>query len=190
VGVAVIQEMWSNIPSYVGYYQVSTHGNVRSVDRIVYTVNGGKNPHPGQKIARGRVIKAHDLGKGYLYVNLSMNGHQKMIAVHRLMAEAFISIELNGLTVNHKDGNKQNNTLENIELVSIQENIAHAFKTGLRDQQGEKNKRSKLSEAQVLGIRQRYLGGESLSKLSNEFSVGGPCIWKIVSRRTWKHLSL
>lgn len=100
--------MWKDIRGYEGYYQVSDEGKVRRV------LSGG----------RTREVKNRD---GLYYtVSLSKNGEPRTYAVHRLVAEMFIPRPVWDVEVNHKDGNKHNNNVENLEWVSQKENLAHA----------------------------------------------------------------
>ena len=104
-------EQWREIPGYEGLYEVSNCGRIRKGDRL--------------KSLRS------DKG-GYLNVWLSKNGIQKCLKVHRLVALAFIKNPEGKRTINHKDGNKQNNNVENLEWATHSENIMHANETGLR----------------------------------------------------------
>lgn len=100
--------MWKDIRGYEGYYQVSDEGKVRRL------LSGG----------RTREVKNRD-GE-YYTVSLSKNCEQITYAVHRLVAEMFIPRPVWEVEVNHKDGNKHNNHVENLEWVSQRENLAHA----------------------------------------------------------------
>lgn len=121
---------WRTIDGYEGYYEVSDNGDVRSLDRFVPNGN-----YSVRKI-QGRMMKLtqsygrnHD---GYFVVNLRKNHTAKVIPVHRLVAETFIPNPDNLPTVNHKDGDKANNRVSNLEWASYSENNVHALDTGLR----------------------------------------------------------
>lgn len=118
-------EEWKDIPFRKGMYQVSNLGRVRSLDREVYR-NG---PH-GRKIflkRKGQILKQLKTPYGYLVVNLGKGYLQKR--VHRLVAICFIPNPENKSTVNHKDGNKENNCVENLEWCTVKENNLHAMRT-------------------------------------------------------------
>lgn len=106
-----MNEIWRDIPEYEGLYQVSNLGRIRRGERI-------KKPHV-------------DHG-GYLTVWLSKHSKMKCLKVHRIVALSFIPNPENKRTVNHIDGDKQNNRIDNLEWATHSENISHAVKTGLR----------------------------------------------------------
>lgn len=131
--------MWKSIQGYEGYYEVSDSGEVRSLDRYVADTTGkhaGKN-----RLLKGSMMKLTE-GKtsrkegGYLVVNLRKNHTSRVVPVHVLVARAFIPNPDNMPTVNHKDGNKLNNNVSNLEWVSYSENNVHALRTGLRSPRG------------------------------------------------------
>ena len=111
-----MNEYWK--PTFHDLYEVSNLGNVRRIA-------------PGINTKTGRVLKPCKSGNGYMIVGLHKGGSRKNCLVHRLVAEAFISQIPKGLTVNHKDGNKLNNELNNLEIVTYSENLKHAIRTGL-----------------------------------------------------------
>lgn len=100
--------MWADIPGYETIYEISDVGVVRNKKTQ-------------------RIIKAKDNGWGYLLTRLNKDGVRKGIAVHRLVAMTFISNPNKKPEVNHKDGNKLNNSVSNLEWVTRSENIKHAW---------------------------------------------------------------
>lgn len=122
----MIDEIWKDIPGYEGAYQVSDQGNVRSLDRRVRFVS--KAGAECTRLMCGRVLRSGDC-KGYRIVNLSGYG---TIAIHLLVARAFLPDVHE--EVNHKNGVKSDNRLDNLEWVSKSANQQHAVSTGLKSQ--------------------------------------------------------
>ena len=116
-----IKEEWRDIPGYEGYYQVSNQGRIRSVDRKVIA-RGGLT-----RISKGKII-ALNYSRPYPMVCLSKKDIKKTYLVHRLVADTFIPNPKNEKTVNHKNGIKSDNRVENLEWCSYSDNIKHAFR--------------------------------------------------------------
>jgi hypothetical protein len=123
-------EIWRDIKGYEGFYQVSNRGDVRSLNRTVGT--GIKQNVKGVDMS----LRLHN---GYLDVLLSKNGATRRRTVHRLVAEAFIPKKKGKEFVNHIDGVKSNNNVENLEWVSRSGNMRHAFSNGLMKNLSNKN---------------------------------------------------
>lgn len=125
-----MEEIWKDIEGYEGLYQVSNLGNVKSLRK---RIDKGKcHRHFDEKI-----LKPIETNRGYLRVKLCKDRKIKKIRVHRLVAEAFIKRP--ELEVNHIDGNKKNNKVENLEWVTQRENKQHAWITGLYHKKGGKH---------------------------------------------------
>lgn len=122
-------EEWMPVKGYEGMYEVSNIGRIRSLDRSVVSKIGVK------KRVKGLVLKQANV-RGYLGVSLAKDGVRKMTKVHRIVAEAFIPNPENKPQVNHKDGNKENNRVENLEWATALENQMHAIRTGLKTGEG------------------------------------------------------
>jgi hypothetical protein len=118
-------EKWMPVSKYEGCYEVSNFGRVRSVSRLV------KGCH-SLRINKSRIMSQHREKNGYFKVPLCKNGTQKTQLIHRIMAIAFIDNNIRRNTdVNHIDGDKTNNNIENLELCSRSENMRHAVSLGL-----------------------------------------------------------
>lgn len=115
-----MNEMWKDIPNFDGKYQVSNMGNVRSIARTIIRRNGRK-----QQI-ESKMLVSRKSGCGYLYVTLHNEGKKETIRVHRLVASLFLKNPNNLPVVNHKDENKQNNNVDNLEWCTQQYNIMYS----------------------------------------------------------------
>lgn len=123
---------------------------------------------------------------GYLKVTLLSPDGRHRFSVHRLVMENFNPVpNMENLQVNHKDGNKENNCLENLEWVSCKENITHAVNNNLR---AKVNGSAKLKPEQVIEIYSRILKGESNVELAKEFGVHPDSIGRIRNKKMWKKL--
>ena len=140
-------ENWKDVVGYEGIYEVSDYGRVRSLDRIIKANNGIVYKR------KGKYMKITENRYGYPTVNLSKDGSNKIKSVHRLVANSFLG-ESN-LIVNHKDGIKNNNNLENLEFVTQKENMVHAVSNGLiRNFAVENEKEIILDFLSGLGFRE------------------------------------
>lgn len=129
---------------------------------------------------------------GYAKVQLmSTDGKRHRYSVHRLILENFSPIDnMNMMQVNHIDGNKINNKLENLEWVTASENCSHKYKIGLASQCGEHNNHSKLTEYQVLEIIQLLLSHQYTQKeIAEKFNVDTETIGAIKRKRNWTYLT-
>lgn len=117
-------EEWRQIAGYEGYFEVSNHGRVRSVERVRWV----KNRHGTGSFRKdkGKVLTPIDNGNGYSYVTLNVNGNRKNKYVHRLVAAAFCVKSGEDNVVNHKDHNRKNNRAENLEWVTQMDNVRHS----------------------------------------------------------------
>lgn len=123
----VREERWRPIVGFEGYYEVSNFGDIRSVDRIV-----PRDGIRGDMARKGQVRKPHVTPKGYLRVQLTQGGESRNFQVHRLVAEAFIPNPENKPEVNHRNGNKRDNYIGNLEWATPSENQTHAYALGLK----------------------------------------------------------
>lgn len=181
--------MWKKIDG-ANSYEVNELGQVRSIDRFVRQWNGVAFcdiPH------KGRILKVK-LIRGYENVSIVYdNGQRRMRQVHRLIMETLNPIEgMEKLQVNHKDGIKNNNKLENLEWCTSAENVRHAHATGLikskRAQNGEKNNLSKLTDEKVVKILDMIKNGARNPEIADLFGVKENTISNIRKGHTWKHI--
>lgn len=134
-------------------------------------------------------IKSQYIGStGYYMVSFSYENKSKPQRVHRLLASTFIKNSTNERFINHIDGNKLNNSLDNLEWCSHSYNMKHAFNTGLINNTGEKNGMSKLDFKKVYEIKKLLKTGLSQQKIANKFNVSRSAILKIHLGKTWNHV--
>ncbi|ENW7464033.1 TPA: NUMOD4 motif-containing HNH endonuclease [Escherichia coli] len=160
-------EVGEYIPGYEGKYSVTKDGRVYS--------------H-----LRGRFLNPSPDNKGYLRVTLCSDGIQKTLKVHRLVAQLFIPNPYCKPEVNHINGDKSDNAIWNLEWCTCSENLKHAFSIGLKSAKGVFNGRAKLSETDVIDIRNSV--GMKLSELSTKYGVSEMQISTIRRGNAWRHL--
>ena len=164
-------------------YEVSDNGRVRSV-------------------RSGRLVRPTLNHNGYEKVMFSVAKARKTFRIHRLLAAAWLGPIPDGMHVNHKDGNKRNNVLDNLEIVSSADNERHAVENGLKASgsrngvntkpgnvaRGARAGLAKLSEAEVLAIRELRRTGATLRSIASQFDVDQSLISQICSRKIWTHI--
>lgn len=156
-------EQWKTLVDHPSY-KISNKGRVKSL-----------------KWKKERVLRP-TLDKGGKYLQIGIDGKKRRI--HRLVALYFVHNPdpQNKIQVNHKDGDKHNNTMENLEWVTSKENTRHAVELGLT-LQGENHPRCRFTTNQINEIRQRYKGrgkGPSMSTLAKEYKTNSSVIHRIV----------
>lgn len=165
-----MKEEWKNIEGFENLYQISNLGRFKSF-----------------KYKQARILRKGD-AMGYEIIRLFNNKKIYTLKVHRLVASHFIENQDNKPEVNHKNGNKKDNTVFNLEWVTKSENIRHAISTGLRSVKiGESHGYSKLNEDQAKKIKYElnHLGNSELAKL---FNVNRATIYMVKQNKNWKHI--
>lgn len=175
-----MNEIWRPLVDLEKYYEVSTFGNVRSLDRYVKQKNGRRTFYPA------KIKKQHEDKDGYLYTNITGDNIKTKVAVHRLVACTFIPNLKKLPQINHINGDKKDNRVENLEWCTPRENALHAYKTGLASNKGENNANSKLNWEKVNIIREMYATGNFLYKeLGEQFGISGEQVSNIVREKSW-----
>lgn len=182
-----MQEIWKPVPGYEGFYDASNLGSVRSVRRRTRCVS--KAGREFLKWQGGDNLKLVEHSAGYYSVVFSAEGERKSFLVHRLVAETFLPNPGNLPWINHKDANKRNNTVENLEWCTAQENYHHAAGLGLFPLLlGSERGTAKLNEEKVHVIKKMILLGFSNKKLAEIFEVSTAPISYIRNNQAWTHV--
>lgn len=177
-------ENWMPVIGYEGIYEVSNTGKVKSLERFKYCGHHGSLPHKvKEKILHTRVDRL-----GYERVKLSKDSKSNLKYMHRLIATAFIPNPNHYKEINHKDGCKTNNSIENLEWCTRSQNMKHAVEKRLwKPRTGEDNGSSKLSRSDVIEIRYLHFAGMATQKdLARIFGVTIATISGVLLRKTWK----
>lgn len=125
-----MEEIWKDIKGYEGIYQISSKGRVKALKKRVCKIIKGKECY---SLYKEKILKISNHNKnGYLKINLSNNNIQKTYQIHRLVAKEFIPNPKNEKQVNHKNGVKTDNRVENLEWVTVSRNHKHAYEIGLK----------------------------------------------------------
>lgn len=162
---------WYKVPDFEGYF-ISKCGKVKSCVR-----------------SKSRLLKFDISNKGYYRVTLSKNGKTKRFSVHRLMAKVFLKDYSENLQVNHIDGVRTNNNIDNLEMVTQSENNKHALRIGLqKPTYGTINGMSKLTEKEVLEIRNLAKEGMKQKEIAKVYGIVRQTVNDIVNRKAWKHI--
>lgn len=137
---------------------------------------------------RQRILKIFANARGYCGVVLSRRGKTYSRAVHQLVAEAFLE-QKPGYEVNHINGEKSDNRVDNLEMITRAENMAHAREMGLTAK-GEEHGLAKITEVDVLQIRAARKAGKKLKSIAIEFGISREHAGAIASGKYWSHLPL
>lgn len=170
--INTFMEEWKTI-SFAKSYEVSSKGRIRSTYRKGF-----------------KKLNYYNGGRARVQLKLDSGGYRNFL-VHRLVALAFIENKHSYPQVNHIDHNPSNNNIENLEWCTDKQNRAHEKKRNLKVySNGEKNGSAKLSNSDVIKIKELIASGKSLPYISRLFGVSKSAISKIKTGRTWSHIEL
>lgn len=164
-------EIWKDIKGFECSYEVSNLGNLRSKERFVKHYKGGVRLYKSSK----KQIRLND--KGYLRCNLKLDGKRFDFTVHQLVAKSFLENKYNKPQVNHINGIKTDNRVENLEWCTNSENIQHSIKIRLV--------KTKLSDFEAMQI---YNSKKSTRELGKIYNISSSIICEIKNKKAYKHL--
>ena len=170
-------ERWLPIPEYEGLYSVSDQGRIRIEVRR-------------HNIRAGAMLAQTPARDGYLCVALRHEDEWprgRNFAVSRVVLMAFDRQPEEGEQANHKNGDITDNRLSNLEWTTVQENIRHSIEVLGSSREGEKNPAAKLTEEQVVEIRERIAAGANYAEISDAFGISRPMAGQIAKGRAWKN---
>jgi hypothetical protein len=178
-------EVWLPIDGYAGYYSASSFGRIKSIGRMVNAVINGVQM---LRWSKGKIIKQKLESNGYLRLCISIDGKTSTVLVHRLVAAAFFGASK--LPVNHKDFNRSNNCVENLEYMTYSENVSYSYMAGrLKSKVGSKNQMSKLSESNIPIIKSMFNElGQSIQEIAAYFNVNYTTISNVINGKSWSHV--
>lgn len=114
-----MEEIWKEVVGYEGFYEVSNLGRAKSISRM--------SAHKYKRMVIGKILKPIINNTGYVRFHFCKNGNIKTMNGHRIVAEAFIENPENKPTINHKNGIRHDNRVENLEWNTVSENVQHSF---------------------------------------------------------------
>lgn len=177
-------EIWKPVKDYEPYYEVSSNGNIRTIERIITLPTH-------QYLKKQKLLTQFKDHRGYFQVKLYNGfGKCKSISVHRIVALTFLDNPKKLLEVNHIDLNKCNNHLSNLEWITRSDNIKHCYQyRDPKTYKGSGNKNSKLKEEQVISIRKEYKNSSiTYKQLAVKYNVGTTLIGYIINNKVWNHV--
>jgi len=178
-----MNEIWKDIEGYEGLYQVSNQGRVKALAREWTCGRGAIHGH------EDIILKPFTTtDKKYYLIDLLKNGKRKTITIHSIIMKIFIGQRPIDNDINHINGIKKDNRLENLEYCTRSENVKHAHRIGIANHcKGERSPFSKLSESQVKEIK-RLKGLKSVKEIAKINNISIQAIYKIYSNKTWRHI--
>jgi hypothetical protein len=166
-------EIWTDVKGFEDSYEISNFGNLRTKERFVKHYKGGLRKYKPKE----KNIRLNE--NGYFRCNLKKDGKRYDFTIHRLVANSFLENKDDKKAINHINGIKTDNRVENLEWVTLSENTIHAVKNRLI--------KTKLTDKEVLEISKNKL---STRKIAEIYKVSPSIVWRIKNKKAYKHLWL
>lgn len=172
----MLAENWRPVHEWETLYSVSDHGRVKRIA-------------PGKGTRSGRILKPQRITPGYTVIWLCDRGHRESRLVHIMVLRAFLGPKPRGKEANHKNGDRADARLKNLEYLTRSENILHSYRElGHRLVVGEARPNSVLTEKLVKEARRLFATGKTIREISDHFAVHYSTIHTVVKGGGWKHL--
>lgn len=169
-------EIWKPITGYVGHYDVSNMGRIKSLRRVT--------PHNTNR--KERILKSDTWGR-YAQVSLYVNNINRVYKIHRLVAKEFIPNPNRKPYINHINGNRYDNRDVNLEWCTAKENVIHSFeKLGRTGLFGTNNGMAKLTNMQIAKIRILKKSGISKKEIISKYKISNSYFYRIINNETRK----
>lgn len=172
--------MEAEIPGFENYI-VNSDGFIKTKDRLINSPNG-------KRMLKGRILKGYTTNKGYKSIVIKTKYKVHHISIHRAVAIAFLENTDNFSEVDHIDGNKSNNNVNNLQWISRLKNMQKAWNDGsIKKLSGEDCSNAKLSYQEVTEIKKLRHSGMKINDIAKKYSMNRSSISSILKGKSWPH---